>query len=331
MKSSVNHATLTSLAEHEAGTLSVSTTYLVLSSLARYQQYLKERAPLKQFVSLAAVIGAVAAFGTQVFFYGQMKDIPVIMASFVAVLFLLLRLRLVDELKDLEHDRLFYPDRPVVRGLVSPREVAQAAAWVFLIETLIATTGGIKALSAFALVALYSFLTLREFFIRKWLRRHFTVYVVSHELLVLPVCYYLYSLNGLTSHHVMHPYFYLLTAFIAGHFFVLEVTRKLRPRELDQDSRDTYTARYGIVNSCILSGLLALWVMVTGIFTAATFSGRALGLGYAGLFLLGPFIFSLLTFARRPCLSTSKDVFNWCVGLVVGTSILFILNMGLVL
>lgn len=330
MRFLVGHVPLNSPAAGESQRLSAYIASVVPSAITRYSQYSKERFSLKQFVPLSIVISGLAAFGTQAHLYGRLSNVPAVIASFAAVFFLLLRLRLVDELKDLEHDRSFYQGRPVARGLVQPREVAQVAAMVFFLEVLVATTGGTQSLASFAIVTLYSFLTLKEFFVRKWLRRHFTAYVVSHEVLVLPVCFYLYSLNGLTLPEVMQPYFYLLTAFIAGHLFLLEVTRKLRPKELDKASQDTYTARYGIVNSCILSGFLALWVTVTGILTIVLGS-RIANLGYISLALLGPVVFSLLTFIRRPDRGTAQAVLNWCVVLVVGTGALFILTVWFVL
>ena len=186
------------------------------------------------------------------------------------------------------------------------------------------------SLGFFAVVTVYSFLTLNEFFVRNWLRRHFTVYVLSHEVMVLPLCLYLYSLNGFTLPEVIKPYFWLLTGLIAGQLFLLEVTRKVRPKEIEVATPDTYTARYGIVTSCILAGSLASVVAVFGILAAAALGSSIANVGYFGLILLGAVGFSLLSFARRPNKSTAKAAFNWSAGLVVAIGSFFILAVWFV-
>ena len=301
-----------------------------LSAFARYYQYLKERFPLGQFLPLSAVISLSAAFGTQAYFYGRPNSVSAAVMTFTAVLLLFLRLRLVDELKDLQHDREFYPERPVPRGLVRPPDVARAAVVVFLLEVIVATIGGIQSLGLFALVGLYSFLTLQEFFTRKWLRSHFTVYVVSHGVLILPFCFYLYSLSGLGLADIRKPYFWYLTAFISSIVLLLEVTRKLRSKELEVASQDTYTARYGVGYSCFLAGFLAASVAVTGILTATALGSDISGLGYVGLFFLIPVAYSLLAFAKRPIKRNANAVLSWCAVLAVATSALFTLTVWLV-
>lgn len=304
---------------------SARTSVLAPPSLKRYYEYSKERFPLKQFLTLSAVISLLAALGTQAYIYGQHNDLFAVAMSIVAVFLLLLRLRLLDELKDLEHDRRFYPDRPLPRGLIRPKELTRVAVLVFLLEALVATSGGARSLGFFAVLALYSFLTLNEFFVRGWLRRHFTVYALSHEALVLPLCFYLYSLNGLGLADVTQPYFWLLTALIGGQFFLLEVTRKLRPVEFEVESQDTYTARYGIIPSCIMAGSLASGVAVLGILAATALGSSVAYVSYFGLAFLCPVGLSLLSFARRPNTDTAKATLNWSAGLVVATGALFTL------
>jgi hypothetical protein len=198
---------------------------------------------------------------------------------------------------------------------------------VFLLETAVAAAGGIHALGMFAVVALYSFLTLKEFFCRKWLRRHFTVYVASHEVLVVPVCFYLYSLSGLALAEVRQPYFWLLTAFIGCLLFLLEVVRKVRPKEAETAAQDTYTAQYGIRNSCILAGFLAAAVVVASILTSTTLRSDIAGLSYIGFAFLAPVLLSLRAFAGRPATVTARAALSWCGVLAVATSAIFSLTV----
>ena len=275
------------------------------------------------------VISLPAAAGTQVYIESSHYDILATLVTFGAVFLLLLRLRLVDELKDIEHDRRFYPDRPLSRGLVQPQEVGWATAGVLLMETLLATSAGVTALAFFALVSLYSVATSLEFFCRKWLRSHFTVYVVSHELLIIPVCFYLYSLGGLTIGDVMTPYFWALTAYIGCLLALLEVARKLSPSRSGSGADDTYTSQYGAGVSSLVVGLLAVGTVTTSILTAVLLRGDITVLPLAGGAFLVPTVTSLIAFVKRPDERTAKAVLTRSVLLAVGSSSLFVLTVWL--
>ncbi len=296
-----------------------------LGVVRRFRRYAAERFPLAQFLPLSMVISLPAALGTQAYIHSSPYGVSAALLTFGAVFLLLLRLRLVDELKDLEHDRLFYPGRPVPRGLVQPREVGWAAAAVFLAEVLLATAAGIASLLFFALVGLYSVATSREFFCREWLRSHFTVYVVSHELLIVPVCLYLYSLSGLTIGNVATPYFWVLTTLIGCLLAMLEVARKLSPDRAESGAGDTYTSRYGAGVSGLVVGLLAVGTVTTGILTVMMLRGGITVLPIAGAAFLVPAGISLLAFVKRPDERTAKAVLDRCALLAVASSSLFVL------
>ena len=216
------------------------------------------------------------------------------------------------------------------RGLIQPTEVRWAALGVFLLEILPAALAGTQALIFFSLVALYSVVAMQEFFCRKWLRGHFTVYVISHELLIIPLCLYLYSLNGLTPSDLGTPFFWWLTAYIGCFLFLLEVARKLSPeRSVDSDARDTYTSQYGAVSSSLLVASLAIGTTVTGSVAAHLLESGFLAVQLIGLAFLLPVATSLLAFIRRPGNTSAKCVLKWCAVLAVASSVLFCLSIWL--
>ena len=294
----------------------------------RFRRYLAERFPIAQFLPLSALVSLPAALGTQVYTHWSLYNLPAALLTFGAVFLLLLRLRLVDELKDLEHDRRFYPDRPLPQGLVSPREVGWAAVGVFSLEVVVATAGGVSALMFFAFVVLYSVGTTREFFCRKWLRGNFTIYVVSHELLIIPLCFYLYSLNGLTMGDMATPFFWGLTAYIGFLLVLLEVARKLSPsRATELDPNDTYTSQYGAGVSSLVVGLLAIGATAASILAVMMLRGGIIVLPLAGVAFLIPVGISLMAFVKRPDERTAKTVLNLCAAMAVGLSSLFVLTV----
>src|SRR5712691_4196236 len=82
------------------------------SLLARSCEYARERFPITQLVPLSVAVALPAALGTQKYVFGHLNNVAVVGWTTAAVFLLLLRLRLIDELKDLEHDRQFHPNRP---------------------------------------------------------------------------------------------------------------------------------------------------------------------------------------------------------------------------
>ena len=305
--------------------LIVSGMRAAFEAARRFRQYIIERFPPAPFLLLSAAVSLPAAIGTQAYVDSSPHNIAAALLTFGAVFLLLLRLRLVDEIKDLEHDRRFYPDRPVPRGLVQPREIGWAAAGVFLMETLLATSAGVTALAFFALVGLYFVGTSREFFCRKWLRSHFTVYLISHEVLIVPVCFYLYSLSGLTLGDMTTPYFWGLTTYIGCLLMLLEVARKLNPSRAELDADDTYTSRYGAGLSSFLVGFLAVGTAITSILTPMMLRSESPVFQNVGIAFLIPVGISLLAFVKRPDERTAKAVLNRCALLAVASSSLFVL------
>jgi len=267
--------------------------------LHKYFQYFKERFPFTQFIPLSLVFSAVAGLGTQVYLNHGSIHLESIGYTAAALFLFLLRLRFFDEFKDFNHDLKYYRNRPVSRGLVKLKELHYGIYFVLAIESIIAYNAGNTAIVFFVVALVYSLLMLKEFFLQKWLRRHFTLYYISHELLIFPLFLYLMSLNGMTASGLRQPYFWLLAAFLGCNLFLMEITRKIRPKTEEIESRDTYSSQYGIAGSAILA--FAVSVVAFGIaFYLETITG--LGGEWIGSFRFIAFAFlfyTLLIFVRR--------------------------------
>lgn len=93
------------------------------------------------------------------------------------------KLRLYDEIKDYELDRVINPGRPLVRGLLTHRDLFIGIALCIAVE--LATfggQGGLATLPAIGFAVLYSLLMYKEFLISGWLRPRLTTYAVSHTV-----------------------------------------------------------------------------------------------------------------------------------------------------
>jgi 4-hydroxybenzoate polyprenyltransferase len=90
------------------------------------------------------------------------------------------RLRVFDEVKDLETDRLLNPRRPLARGLISVPEAKAVALWLLVPEGTLAFSLDALAGAVWAISAAYSLLMYREFFAGPWLRPRMELYAVVH-------------------------------------------------------------------------------------------------------------------------------------------------------
>jgi len=282
--------------------------------IRRIQRYSNERFHLGQFVPLSLIISGVLTIGTQRFL-----DIPLQLHSLLrfqsilltagALFFFLLRLRIFDEFKDFDHDLQHYAQRPVPRGLVSKRELGFVLIPIVISEFTIAILSGYSGMILFIISFIYSLLMYREFFISEWIKDHFTIYIISHEVLLFPLFFYLCAINGFGLHNFENLYFWLLVACVGSYMFLLEVARKVRPKDSEIASRDTYTAQYGVRGA----SWLLLTISVVSVICLLTFT--ELIYAYSPVFsivtliCLGAFASRLWKFDRKPTTTTSKQVF----------------------
>ena len=217
--------------------------------MSRIWQYLLERFPpaLMGSVSVVLALGSLAKFSLT----SGMIVSP-------ALFLYLLELRLFDEFKDAAHDQKFYPTRPVPRGLVTLRELN------FLLGLDLLGQVGLLAISGaswplFIFLQGYTWLMRQEFGVKEWLRRYFTAYLLSHEVVVLPLFLYLMSLTAWSSVGQ--------ALFLGLGLFSLEIARKTIPRRVG--AYDTYFEHYGAKGTLIL--LLAILTLMAGLFVLQSF------------------------------------------------------------
>jgi len=214
--------------------------------LRRFIKYQNERFPFLIIIfTTAAVIFSSFTVATGGFSFGKTAVV-----AFITSLLFMFHIRLFDELKDFEHDLKYYPDRPVSRGLMSVSEIRNLAVCVIAIEILVNLLDPAAVLLLFFIALCYSLIARKEFFVRKWLREHFFTYNLVHYVQMSLLLIYFYSLAGAT---LWPPSRLLIFHFFFTNFtlILLEWARKMRPHSEENESRDTYSARLGIVGVSI--------------------------------------------------------------------------------
>lgn len=289
----------------------------------RFRRYLKERFPLKDFIPLALVFAATGGICIQVHMYGEVRNVLSLICGFFAFLLFLLRLRIFDEFKDFEHDSKYYPSRPVPRGLVTLNELKLFILPLLCMEMLLAISMGRSSFMLFSLSLVYSLLMFKEFFAREWLRQHFTIYIISHEILALPLFLYIFALNGMALSSIGQIYFWAIAFFLGCQLFLLEVARKVRPIELEIPSHDTYTAQYGAGGASALIICLGIVIAILKIYIEKTICEKISLLNCLSLLALTIFIVTVFRFFKHPIAANAKRILN--------IAILFLLVIDLVL
>jgi 4-hydroxybenzoate polyprenyltransferase len=206
----------------------------------RWAIYLGERSPPAALLFISAGV-ALAPMA-------QRRSIDwALLAIATAGLFgLLVLMRLGDELKDLEKDRVIHPQRPLPRGLLT---VAEAQAGMAAVSLLILAgagagscrwgiPGGILLAGALA----YIWLMYKEFFLGPALAREPMLYALSHQLVVFPLYGWVGAFAGGDLVASRDYLAWLLYNFGASMTF--EICRKLDPRAHRRE--DTYLHHYGV-------------------------------------------------------------------------------------
>ena len=216
------------------------------STANRWWVYQRERFPLAAHGPLVAAFtfSAVAYAG----FLGGDFGLPSL-ASFAAAfsisLLFFLELRIADEFKDFEDDSRYRPYRPVPRGLVTLRELAWVAFGAMTLQAIIALTFAPRLLAFIAVTWAYLALMTKEFFVSDWLKARPIAYLLSHMVIMVLInltataCQWLPASGAMPSG---------IAWFLGMSYFngvVVEVGRKLRAPEDEEQGVETYTSLFG--------------------------------------------------------------------------------------
>ncbi len=163
-----------------------------------------------------------------------------------------LRLRLFDEIKDLDTDIAVNPRRPLARGAISVDEVKLGIFFLIALEGLLF---GIFANGSwpFWLAPLgFSLLMYNEFFISKWIRPYLTRYAVSHTFVSV---FMGLSLWAFAAHATRVYTFESMLFFLSNWalFNLFEFARKTFAPKEERKSVESYSKVFGLWGACFLS------------------------------------------------------------------------------
>ena len=250
---------------------------------ARWIVLIRERFPLPVYFLLSGGF----AFSGVMLGDGYLHPIPSFL-SFLGILLFFFVLRIMDEIKDYEKDRIAHPQRPLPRGVLSPPQVESMivrSSWVMAVFGLF--LGGLFNWWAGLMylgLTVHLWLMYREFYLGAWLEERPLVYAVSHQLVLIWLCLFSVFLTSPEMRWNAEPYYFALLCL--GSFFSYEISRKMSP-QADPVLR-TYRQVYGVGGSF----LIVLCTTALACYSALQLNGFT--------FLLIPNALLLLSFLRLP-------------------------------
>lgn len=176
----------------------------------------------------------------------------------VTVFLVLFFLRIVDEIKDFDYDRVFNKDRPLIKGSVSHKNL-----YIYLVVTgltvlLLNLNSGASALSILVIEIFYALLLI---FIEKkspLLKHH----IVMNLLITYPVnillSAYILRIDLFHWDAIVSDQDILLVFAFAYAFLYYEFARKISWPHQEKPGQRTYSAFFGTMNAFIVAELLAI-------------------------------------------------------------------------
>lgn len=223
--------------------------------LHRWVQFAKERFnPLSYasmilvFISAHYVLFMNLIEQTENPFLNVLNLIPIVLAT---TLFFF-RLRLFDEVKDMESDAVHHPERPLPRGMLSKNEVIRFAFVFMVVEVILFSYYGLWAFGGALVVSIYSLIMYKEFFIKKWLRAHLTTYAITHTFVVVLMSLTIFT--ALFSESIIKIPGVLIYFSFAGWFLfnIFEFGRKTFASQEEKEGIKSYSKIFGRIGAVLL-------------------------------------------------------------------------------
>ena len=223
--------------------------------MRRWVTFLNERIP----IPVVLVLGSGTAL-SGVYLAGRF-DLRAFLLGLLALAIFLVLLRIMDERKDLEKDKVAHPERPLPRGLLTVADVNRAIVILTLALFVLAGATGVvvhRVAGGFLAVgAAYLWLMFKEFYVGERLGDYPMVYALSHQIVEYPMFGFAVVLVRPDLAFSLR-----MVAFVAmnlGASMTFEIARKLDPGA--PTILKTYLSVYGPTRT---AALLALFTAVAG-------------------------------------------------------------------
>ncbi len=221
--------------------------------LLRWCQFIKERFnPLANTITIAAFFSANAAIAYMYYPSEFQRNNIAILTGFLLVWLIFFHMRLFDDIKDFEIDKLVNKERPLPRGLLNTTEYGFGILLCIITEIILACSLGWKILFSYILVLAFTLIMRLEFFIGDWLRPKMELYAVTHTLSASLTGLLIYSMSAGYAIFELPKVLFFLTLCNWFVFNVYEFGRKTFGVEEEREGVDSYSRRLKPVGAFLL-------------------------------------------------------------------------------
>lgn len=221
-----------------------------MNFIKKWYMYQKERFP---FITYGIYVFSLvfATFCICNYYNGQANNINflLLIPMFLTAFLQFLMVRIIDEFKDYEEDLKYRPYRPVPRGLISLKELKILFVICIIVQTIITFVFNKIGMIYLVFVWLYFFFMSKSFFIKRFLDKHLLIEVFLDEILMPLLILYLASYINIQNIWIL-----LIMSYIIA--WIVEIARKIRCKEDEENGVKTYTKVLGINNATLLLFIL---------------------------------------------------------------------------
>ena len=218
----------------------------------KWYTYQKERFPIATYgLYIFSIVFGTFCFAT------ESKNWIMLIPMFVVALLQFLMVRIVDEFKDFEEDSKYRPYRPVPRGLVSLKELGILGGICAIIQIGLTAILNLKGLIYLSLVWIFFAIMSKSFFIKKLVDKHILLEVTLDEFLMPLLVLYLSTFVTRISVKLIP---FLILSYLGS--WIVEIARKIRCKEDEENGVKTYTAVFGIPKATTIVVVLEALIMM---------------------------------------------------------------------
>jgi 4-hydroxybenzoate polyprenyltransferase len=208
----------------------------------RFAAWAVTRFPPAVWMVLSVMFLDAALIGSRAAGHQPVALAPEDLAGLVAFVLFFLGIRVYDEHKDYESDRVHHTDRLTVTGVMPLSDLRRINAVALALQAAICIwidRGLGPVVGTWLITVAWSLLMLKEFFVSRWLQSHPVLYSVSHAG-VMPLAI-VWAVTIGARRLVSDPAVWWLCGLTVVSAFLLELCRKLRGPNDEEPGVESYT------------------------------------------------------------------------------------------
>jgi 4-hydroxybenzoate polyprenyltransferase len=261
---------------------------MTMSRASRIWAYQAERFPLKKTAPLLAVFSAASICASATLSGRDLPGLGAYIVGFVVSMALFFQMRVCDEVKDLEDDKAYRPERPIPRGLVTLKGVIWAGLFTVPIAFLAVWAWHPPVIWLLLLVWVWLTAMTFEFGFPAFLKARPILYMLSH-MAIMPLIDLLLTGIEWVPGGGASPFLWLFIALSFVNGCVLEIGRKLWAPKNEIVGVDTYSGLWGVKRASMVwtACLITSFGLLCGVGFVSEAFWTVAGIGAVGLVLAG--------------------------------------------